>query len=250
MEAHPCDPAKIDLPVVSTAILRTRLKGGEQMRIVVIEDEYNTRVGIVRLIGKLGSPYEVVGEAEDGIEGLQVIEETEPDMVITDIKMPHLSGIEMLERMESRGFRYQTIILTGYSEFEYARKALRLGVCEYLEKPIEVEDLQNTFEKVNRELTFQRLTGITNGHPQVRTELILQQAMTREEIDYTELAHHLEPTEYDATQKVECVLLYLGELFEQKGEMLKTCRDMEEKWLAPDRFASADEVSSCACPTL
>jgi two-component system response regulator YesN len=192
------------------------------MKIVVIEDEYNTRAGLVRLIGKLGSPYEVVGEAEDGIGGLQVIEETRPDVVITDIKMPHLSGIEMLERMESRGFRYQTIILTGYSEFEYARKALRLGVCEYLEKPIEVEDLQNTLEKVNRELTFQRLTGITNGHPQVRTELILQQAMTREEIDCAELAYHLEPTGYDATQTIECVLLYLGELFEQKGEMLKT----------------------------
>jgi two-component system response regulator YesN len=101
------------------------------MRIVVIEDEYNTRAGIVRLIGKLGSPYEVVGEAEDGIEGLQVIEETKPDVAITDIKMPHLSGIEMLERMESRGFRYQTIILTGYSEFEYARKALR--VCRIME---------------------------------------------------------------------------------------------------------------------
>lgn len=122
-----------------------------EVRIVVVEDEQNAREGLIRLVGKLGSDYEVVGEAESGMAGLAVIERTRPDLVITDIKMPGMSGLEMLGLLKDKGFRHKAIILTGYSEFEYAHGALKLSVSDYLEKPITVTDLQESLEKVQQQ---------------------------------------------------------------------------------------------------
>ncbi|THF72956.1 response regulator [Cohnella fermenti] len=122
------------------------------MRIVVVEDEHNAREGLVRIIGKLGSRYEVVGEADNGLDGIDVIDRTKPDLVITDIKMPGMSGLEMLGTLKNKGLRHKMIILTGYSEFEYAHKALKMSVSDYLEKPITVPDLQEALDKVEQEL--------------------------------------------------------------------------------------------------
>ncbi|TVX96710.1 response regulator transcription factor [Cohnella terricola] len=134
------------------------------MRIVVIEDEDNTRYGIVNLIRKLGGSYEVVGDADNGEAGLQLIEDTRPDLVIADIKMPKTSGIEMLEALKSQGHRHMTVILTGFSEYEYAKKALQLGVFEYLEKPVTANDLKSMLEKAEQELAMQQIAGLPPGH--------------------------------------------------------------------------------------
>ncbi len=135
------------------------------MRIVVVEDEPRTRAGIVQLIKKINDNYEVVGEAENGARGFELIEQTKPELVIMDIQMPSMTGIEMLEKLKARGIIQKTVILTGYSDFEYAKKALQLGVCEYLEKPITAKDLKATLEKVEKELVYQRLIGLHIGNP-------------------------------------------------------------------------------------
>lgn len=122
------------------------------MRIVVVEDEINAREGIVRLIGKLDGGYDVVGEADNGADGLAVIARTKPDLVITDIKMPGMSGLDMLAQLKADGHRHKMIILTGYSEFEYAQKALKMSVSDYLEKPITAPDLKEALAKVRAEL--------------------------------------------------------------------------------------------------
>ena len=80
------------------------------MRIVVVEDEHNSREGLVRFIGKLDSSYEVIGEADNGAEGITVIERTKPDLVIADIKMPGMTGLEMLDTLRGKGCRHKTII--------------------------------------------------------------------------------------------------------------------------------------------
>ena len=98
------------------------------MRIVVVEDEPRTRAGIVQLIKKINDNYEVVGEAENGARGFELIEQTKPELVIMDIQMPSMTGIEMLEKLKARGIIQKTVILTGYSDFEYAKKALDQGI--------------------------------------------------------------------------------------------------------------------------
>lgn len=110
------------------------------MRVIVVEDEERIRDGIKGLLEMMGKDYEWAGEAENGRAGLKLIQEEHPDIVITDIRMPDMSGLEMLEKMAESGIFPKIIVLSAYSEFEYARQAMKLGVTEYLLKPVSVDE--------------------------------------------------------------------------------------------------------------
>lgn len=127
------------------------------MRIVVVEDEYRIRSGVVKLINKISPEYEVVGEAENGLEGISLITQLNPDLVIVDIKMPEMDGIEMLMQLKEKGVKHRTVILSGYSDFEYARKAIKISVCEYLLKPITASDLEKTLKDVEKEINMEKM---------------------------------------------------------------------------------------------
>ncbi len=122
------------------------------MKLVVIEDEIRIREGLVRLIGKLSPDYVVAGEAENGKEGLSLVRSVRPEVIVTDIKMPEMDGLKMLELLEKEGSLPKVIVLSAYSEFEYARKAMRMGVKEYLLKPVVVGDLTEALRRVEEEL--------------------------------------------------------------------------------------------------
>lgn len=188
------------------------------MRIVVIEDEDNTRDGIIKLIGRIGTPYEVVGDADDGAKGLALIETMNPDLVITDIKMPEFSGIEMLDDLKRRGHRHQTVILTGFSQYEYAKKALGLGVLEFLEKPITAEDLKLTLEKAEQELRLQQISGVPQGTAAARLEHFLQQAVTVSQADPAALAPLLKQAAgFEPGAAFRLVILYVGRQDDKEG---------------------------------
>jgi two-component system response regulator YesN len=113
------------------------------LKVLIVEDEEIIRKGLVYTIDWLSMDCVVVGDAENGMEGLDKISQTNPDIVITDIKMPILSGIEMLQKAKENGSsNFIGIILTSYSEFEYAQKAISLGVFDYLLKPIDEDRLK------------------------------------------------------------------------------------------------------------
>lgn len=117
------------------------------MKILIVEDEAVIREGIVKLLSKL-SGFELVGEAENGQDGLNILKELKPDIVITDIRMADMDGLEMLTQMVELGIKTKAIVLSAYSEFEYARKAMKLGVTEYLLKPISYTDFVQALENV------------------------------------------------------------------------------------------------------
>lgn len=114
--------------------------------VVIVEDEEYLRRELV-----LMTPWEkfgctVTGEAVDGVSGAELIVRTMPDLVVTDIRMPGMDGIEMLEevcRLSPAESRPVAIIVSGHQEFEYARSALRLGVEDYLLKPIDDRELES-----------------------------------------------------------------------------------------------------------
>lgn len=132
------------------------------MRIVIVEDEILIREGIVRLVNRIASAHEVVGEAANGREGLSAILTQKPDLVITDIRMPDMDGLEMLTLAQEHGCACPAIVLTAYSEFAYARQAVRLGVIEYLLKPIVVEDFIRALRQAEQ-LTLKRHAEPTRG---------------------------------------------------------------------------------------
>ena len=111
-------------------------------RVVVVEDEELVRKGIILTVDWASVDCAVVGEASNGEDGLQVVEQLQPDLIITDIKMPRMDGLEMLRRLRENGNRAQVILLTAYSDFAYAQTALKLGAVDYLLKPFHDGDLE------------------------------------------------------------------------------------------------------------
>jgi two-component system response regulator YesN len=125
---------------------------GEDMKIIIVEDEIRIREGIIKLIKKLDKNFKIIGEADNGLEGLELITRLKPDLIISDIKMPVMDGIEMLQELENRKIKHKTILLSAYSEFAYAQKAIKLGVSEYLLKPISIVDFEQSLNNMQTEV--------------------------------------------------------------------------------------------------
>lgn len=115
-------------------------------KVLVVEDELLIRKGLIFSFNWYEANCVIVGEAENGEEGLKKIVELKPDIVIVDINLPLLNGIAMIERTIDE-CQYSAIIVSGYSEFEYAKQALKYGVTEYLLKPLDHSELKSAIEK-------------------------------------------------------------------------------------------------------
>lgn len=125
------------------------------MNIVIVEDEIRIREGILRLVEKINDDYHVVATAENGLEGYNCIKELKPDVVITDIMMAEMSGMEMLSKLKEEGIMPSAIVISAYSEFSYAQTAIRLGVKEYLIKPVTINEMKKALANVEAELSEQ-----------------------------------------------------------------------------------------------
>lgn len=121
------------------------------MRILIVEDEIKIKRGLANLIAKQTS-HEIVGEAKNGQEGLEWVLKAHPDLVITDIKMPIMNGLEMIQKLYERNIKVHCVILSGYSEFDYAKQAIKYGVDDYLLKPLAPEDIMKLLESVEKKL--------------------------------------------------------------------------------------------------
>ena len=117
-------------------------------RIVIVEDEDLVRQGIVLAVDWAGIDCEVVGEAANGLAGLAVIREKRPDLVVADIKMPIMDGIDMVRTLREEGIRTRVVFLTAYSDFGYAQHAVKLGAADYLLKPFRDGELEAAVKRV------------------------------------------------------------------------------------------------------
>lgn len=122
------------------------------MKVLIVEDEIRIREGLESILSKFQDEFELIGNAEDGVEGLQAIRELKPDIVITDVRMPNMDGLDMLKQVLAEGIHIKAIVLSAYSEFEYARQAIKLGVTEYLLKPISFNEFSNALANIKREV--------------------------------------------------------------------------------------------------
>ncbi|MBO7631295.1 MAG: response regulator [Lachnospiraceae bacterium] len=128
------------------------------MKVFLVDDEIVVREGIRESFPWEETPYVLVGEAPDGEMALPMIRDTNPDIVITDIKMPFMDGIELCRIMRAQMPWIGVIILSGYDEFEYARQCIQLGVREYMLKPINSDNLKEALDKVSAQLKAERNT--------------------------------------------------------------------------------------------
>ena len=115
--------------------------------VYIADDEVWITIGLKKLIQKSGLPFEVIGEAHNGVTTLEDIKTLKPDVLFTDIRMPGASGIDLIKQARSICPSICMIIISGYAHFEYAKTALAYGVKDYLLKPINQKELMASLQK-------------------------------------------------------------------------------------------------------
>ena len=128
----------------------------ELYRVLLVDDEEDIRVGISRKMDWAPLGFALVGEAENGRDALELAETLEPDLVLTDIKMPFMDGLSLSEIVKEEFPKIKIIIISGYDDFEYARQAIKAGVDQYLLKPVTRMTLRNVLlelkEKIEQDM--------------------------------------------------------------------------------------------------
>lgn len=125
------------------------------MRLLIADDERTIRMGLLSL------PWETIGitkvyQVENGLEAMEVLKEKKIDILVSDIQMPGISGLELAEYIQKYAMDTAVVLLTGFSDFEYARTALRNGVEDYLLKPIRPKNILETISRVKDNLEKRR----------------------------------------------------------------------------------------------
>lgn len=152
------------------------------MRILIVEDEMKIRNGMAKLI-TAHTNHTMIGEARNGKEGLEMILRFHPELVITDIRMPQMDGLEMVEEVKKLGIGCHIIVLSGYSDFEYAQKALRFGVDDYLLKPLAPEDVIGMLDKIQTRLDEEEKNQAETAEGVMRTLLLESHQPTEREFE-------------------------------------------------------------------
>ena len=123
------------------------------LKVLVVEDEELIRRGIVLAVDWAALDCVIVGEAANGEEALEAVERLGPTLIITDLKMRRMDGIELLRRLRESGNNVYVIILTAYDSFEYAQSALRLGAVDFLLKPFHDGDLERAVQRLQKRMS-------------------------------------------------------------------------------------------------
>lgn len=136
--------------------------------VLVADDEPRHRRGVSDMVKQLRPEYRIF-MVKDGLEALRIIEENRIDIILTDIRMPNMDGLTLIEHMESRRERVKIVILSVYGNFEYARQAVKLGAFDYLLKPLALGDLSEILDKLDTALEKERVS--------LQTGAVLQQRL-------------------------------------------------------------------------
>ena len=171
-------------------------------KVFLVEDEIITREGIRDAVDWAAAGYQFCGEAPDGEIALPLIRERRPDIVITDIKMPFMDGLQLCRILKETLPTTKIMILSGHDEFRYAQEAIQIGVTEYLLKPIATQDLLAALHKIANQIDEERQAKarletlqaqMFNHQPMLRERCLLDLVAGSSSVtDFMEQAHSLE----------------------------------------------------------
>ena len=126
------------------------------IKVFLVEDEYAIREGIKKSVDWEKNGFELVGEAGDGEMAFPKILKTKPDILITDIRMPFMDGLELATLVKKELSDIKIVVLSGYDDFNYAKKAISIGVEEYILKPVSGENLLKELGKIAESIKAHR----------------------------------------------------------------------------------------------
>lgn len=129
-------------------------------KMIIVDDEYQTRRGLCELFDWESMNIAVIADASDGDEALELVKQCKPDILLTDVRMHHMDGLELARKARELLPGIGIVFISGYSDAEYLRDALHVGASDYIYKPIRLEELENTMKKLVGKLDQQAETKI------------------------------------------------------------------------------------------
>lgn len=121
-------------------------------RVIVADDEEEIRRGLIKKVNWEAYGFEVAGEAENGADALELVEKLEPDLLVTDIRMPFLSGTELARQIREVRPSLQIVFLSGFDDFSYAQQAIQYNIIRYLLKPISSRQFEEELAQIKKEM--------------------------------------------------------------------------------------------------
>lgn len=213
------------------------------MKVLIADDERQIRSGLQEGIpwGNLG--FNEVYVAENGIEALALCRQYQPELVITDIRMPGMDGLELGEKLRTLYAPVEIIILSGYSEFDYARSAITMGAFDYLLKPIRIKEFVECIKKVHYKLEryFQDCQDKSEINVINRTRTLQQMMMSKELLAESERKIFLEQFQLKITGDIVIGVCSVDGVFEydldQFGLYLEKCmHDLFQKYKGEELY--------------
>lgn len=181
--------------------------------IAIIDDEKWIRKLIRKLMPADQFPIKTIGEAEDGEEGLELLRRCRPDIVITDIRMPMLSGLDLIQTIQTALPQSEIIIISGYDNFEYAQKAIKLGVIDFLMKPIEEAELHKAIGNAVRKLNMRNQQALEKHNLQRKVKRLSADFVQLDCGDFSEIRN----------DKVRQALQHIHEHFSEPISLTSVC---------------------------
>ena len=126
---------------------------GEKNSVLIVDDEFRIGLLIKKLIHWTELNMECLDVLDSGETAVKIIQEKKPDIVITDIRMPKVNGLDLIKTIRESDINVHFIVISGYKEFEYAHKALAYGVEDYILKPVNEKDLNDALHKIGKKLS-------------------------------------------------------------------------------------------------
>lgn len=141
------------------------------LKVLIVDDEQNTRNLLKLCIDWDSLGMDIIGDADSGIEALDIMQETKPDIVLTDIEMPYMDGLMLSKQIMSQFIDVYVVILTAHEQFSYAQQAITIGVSDFILKPIDPELITNTLKKLARQINEKRkkLTQLENSYEYIKS---------------------------------------------------------------------------------
>lgn len=191
----------------------------QKFRVMVIEDESMIRKNIIKKINQSQLLYEVVDEAQNGEEALGLIEKSLPHLVVTDIRMPVMDGLELIKNIYFAYPSVKVMIISGYNDFEYAKTGIQYGVKDFLLKPVNMDELKETLMRIEFELISER-------DERLQSMVMPSRQLTSEQVaDYAEHYikghYHSNLSVTDVADRLGYSSDYIGKVFKKhKGATL------------------------------
>jgi two-component system response regulator YesN len=203
------------------------------LRVFLAEDEYVIREGIKKNIDWEAVGCEFCGEAADGETALEKVTELKPDLIISDIRMPFMDGLEFCSKAKELFPDIHIILLTGYEEFEYARKAIDIGVVRYLTKPISREELSKILSDISSRYKGKEDETSAAQYREVICSVIeyIEEHYAEEDLSLSKAAEHigLSPNHLSAVFKEETGRSFTKYLTDHRIKTAKNLLDTSKK---------------------